>query len=238
MAWIKLHTLHMVKLKIASEIPKIRKLPLSIQIISYVITWMGAGWGEGKVVSLCIVECNCWAQPEQLDGSTNRWLCLCSLLAVVQQLPFISPSALPAPNCSQHPCLWQLYLHKFIELESNAVKTRQCHCLTSAVLLSTRPSKISELLVFYCCTWIEWKKYFSVVCRSAEVWFKGCQIDFRLVIMLSNVRSCSAWLLFYWSTSKYLPESEKLSFWPSFSGAEIINIRGPDLMKYFVIMKF
>lgn len=198
--------------KLPLRSPKIRKLPLSTQL-NLIVTWMGAGGGEEKVCSCCILVGAilepCWAQPEQWDGSTNQ--CLVSVHCLqCWQLPLISPSALPSPNCEQHPCLWQELHPHFTELQSNAMKTHWCHCLTSDVLLSARPSKISGLLVFYCCTWVEWRKeYFFMVFRSAEVWFKGCQIDFRLVIMLFNVGSRSAWLLFCWSMFKYLPESEK-----------------------------
>lgn len=111
------------------------------------------------------------------------------------------------------------------------MKTHLCHCLT-LVMLSIRLSKISGLLVFYCCTWIEWrKKNFFMVWRSVwrlSVWFQASDNAF-------NVRSCFAWLLCLLNYVQMFAWTWKISVMSSFpvSGAEIVNQRCPDLMKYF-----
>lgn len=71
------------------------------------------------------------------------------------------------------------------------------------------------------------KKYFCVVWRSAEVWFKDSQFDFRLVIMLlmEDLTPRGCFFIFAWKLTV-------LSSSP-LRAAEIINQRDPALMKYF-----
>lgn len=204
-AWIQLHTFHMVKLKIASEIPQ-NSQASSEHSVKFNYNLDGSRF---------LLVHNAGRNSRTGPGSARpaawqRWS-----MALAAHCLHCGAASAPWVLCLHQtlnsiPASDSCALHKFIELQSKAVKRCRWRCLTSAVVLSTRPSQISGLLVFYCCTWTGWRKeHFFMVCTQAEVWFKGCQIDFRLVIMLFNVRSCSAWLLFCCSIFKYLPESEK-----------------------------
>lgn len=77
------------------------------------------------------------------------------------------------------------------------------------------------------------KKYFCMGWRSAEFWFKDCQFDFRLVIMLLmedfTPHGC------FFDYVQIFASNWKLTILSSspLRAAEVISHRNPALMKYF-----